>query len=181
MIMKKMQANKHAYNADIKRSHDAVKFIIIHYTGIDNDMAQAEGNFFAKTNTRSAGAHFFVDRKGNIVKSVDLNRVAWSVGGKKYANKGGKLYGIANNSNSVSIEMCDCKSNVYPSEAQIEAMVSVIKYIRKHCKNANLLIRHYDVNGKPCPGTMTDETEEGRERWIKLKARLYHDAGLDRK
>lgn len=181
MIMKKIQANRHAYDYDTKRSRNAVKFIVIHYTGIDGDTAQAEGNYFAHTNTRSAGAHFFVDRKGNIVKSVNLNRVAWSVGGKKYANKGGKLFGIANNNNSVSIEMCDCRSNIYPSEAQIKAMVSVIKYIRKHCKNANLLIRHYDVNGKPCPGTMTDETEEGHERWIKLKARLYHDAGLDTK
>ena len=179
--MKKIQASKRSYNVDVKRSHNAVKFIIIHYTGIDGDTAQAEGNYFARTNTRSAGAHFFVDRKGNIVKSVDLNRIAWSVGGKKYANKGGKLYGIANNSNSVSIEICDSRSNVYPSEAQIMACVSVIKYIRKHCKNANLLIRHYDVNGKPCPGTMTDETEEGHERWLKLKARLYHDAGMGTK
>lgn len=181
MIMKKIQASKHSYNVDVKRSHNAVKFIAIHYSGIDGDTAQAEGNYFSHTNTRSAGAHFFVDRKGNIVKSVNLNRVAWSVGGKKYANKGGKLFGIANNSNSVSIEMCDCRSNIYPSEAQIEAMVSVIKYIRKHCKNANLLIRHYDVNGKPCPGTMTDETKEGHERWLKLKARLYHDAGMGTK
>lgn len=177
--MKKIQASKHSYDYNTKRSHDAVKFIVIHYTENDGDTAQGNGNFFAKGNTKSAGAHFFVDRKGNIVKSVDLNRVAWSVGGRKYNNKGGKLYGIANNRNSVSIEMCDCKSNIYPSEAQIEAMVSVIKYIRKHCKNANLLIRHYDVNGKPCPGTMTDETEEGHERWLKLKARLYHDAGMD--
>lgn len=174
--MKKIQASRHSYGN--KRSHDAVDFIIIHYSGVDGDTAEGEGNYFKHTNTRSAGAHFFIDRNGVIVKSVDLNRTAWSVGGARYRTKGGKFYRIATNSNSVSIELCDCKSKD-PSEAQIRAVVSVIKYIRRHCKNANYIIRHYDVNGKPCPGRMTDETEEGRKRWIRLKARLVHDSGIN--
>ena len=43
------------------------------------------------------------------------NFIAWSVGGKKYTDcektGGGKMYGIATNANSISIEMCDTKKD----------------------------------------------------------------------
>lgn len=180
MTIKTIPASPKCYGE--LRDHNAVKFIVIHYTGIDNDTAVNEGNAFKNNKIRSAGAHFFVDRKGNIVKSVNLNRIAWSVGGKKYPgcdkNGGGKFYGICTNANSVSIEMCDCLHKD-PSEAQIKAIVETIKYIRKYCKNANYIIRHFDVNGKLCPGRMTDAKSADSVKWIKLKARLHKDAGMD--
>ncbi len=63
------------------RSLYSVEYDVIHYTGNKGDTAIANANYFKNSNTRSAGAHFFVDRKGTIVQSVPLNRVAWSVGG----------------------------------------------------------------------------------------------------
>lgn len=147
----------------------AVKYIVIHYTGNNNDTAKANCNYFKNSNTRSAGAHFFVDRSGTCIQSIPLERIAWSVGGFfTQKNGAGSLYKIATNTNSVSIELCDIASK-YPSEAQITAVRNLIAYIQKNCPNAKTIIRHWDVNGKSCPVRMTgkDNTE-----WKKFKAAI---------
>lgn len=137
-----------------KRSRKSIKYIVIHYTGNDRDTAKGNAYYFANGNTRQAGAHFFVDRYGNIARSIPMNRTAWAVGGFYSNDKGaGSYYNKCTNYNSVSIELCD---NVYndPSKTQIKAVKKLIKYIRKYCKNANTIIRHWDVNGKSCPVRM---------------------------
>ena len=155
----KIKAKSISYGS--KRNRSAVKYPIFHFTALKNDTAVNEGRYYANVNTRSAGAHFFIDRKGNIVKSIDLNRVAWSVGGSLYTDikktGGAKLHNIATNYNSVSIELCDI-ADKYPSKEQIEAVKYVLKYIRKYCKNATRTpIRHFDVTGKYCPATMMNK------------------------
>lgn len=154
--MKVIKANQSNYGS--KRNHDTVKYIIIHYTAGKGDTAENEGRYFQGKN-RKASAHFFIGQDGTVVKSVGLDRIAWSVGGRKYSDckktGGGRLYGIANNSNSVSIELCDNLTKD-PSEAQIRAVRSTIAYIRKYCQNADTIIRHFDVNGKHCPARMID-------------------------
>lgn len=174
--MKTIKCNKNNYN-NTKRKHEQVRFIVIHYTANNGDTAEGNGNYF-KNNVVRASAHFFIGQDGTIIKSVPLNKTAWSVGGKKYADcgktGGGKYYGVACNSNSVSIELCD-NLKKDPSEKQIKAVVKCIKYIRKYCKNANYIIRHFDVNGKHCPVRMTSKS-----KWNKFKARVYHDAGMDK-
>ena len=152
--MKVIKADRSNYGK--KRSHDAVRYIIIHYTAGNGDTAKNEGRYFQGKN-RKASAHFFIGQDGTIIKSVGLDHIAWSVGGKKYSDcaktGGGRLYGIVKNSNSVSIELCDNLTKD-PSEAQIKAVRHTIAYIRKYCKNANTIIRHFDVNGKHCPARM---------------------------
>ena len=151
------------------RPYKNVKAIVIHYTGISNDTAVNECNYFAHSNTRQAGAHIFVDRAGGICKSVPLSRPAWSVGILfTRANGAAKYWGELNNYNTVSIEMCDCAKHD-PSKAQIKAIKKAIKYIRKRCKNANKLVRHWDICGKQCPGRMSGGPGTvGYERWQKL-------------
>lgn len=137
------------------RDKKKVKYIAIHNTGNDGDTAENNGKYFAGTNARKAGAHFFIDRKGKVVKSVAMNRTAYAVGGSKYNTGGGKYYKACTNANSVSIELCDIVKK-YPSQEQITATKELIAYIRKNCPNARTVIRHYDVNGKPCPAKMVD-------------------------
>ena len=140
-----------------KRDRSKVGTIVIHYTAVFGDTAENEGKYYSTVNTREAGAHLFIDRAGKIVKSIDYDRVAWSVGGNKYTDcavtGGGSLYGIVTNENSVSIELCDIM-NQYPSKAQIRAVKRAIKNIRKYCPNAKRVCRHFDVTGKYCPATM---------------------------
>lgn len=155
MKMYKRLAKPVSYSS-IKRSRSAVKFIVVHYTGGTKDTAKNECDYFATGNTRAAGAHFFVDREGVIGKSIPMNRTAWSVGGDMRCGKPGeaKYYGICTNSNSVSIELCAIAVDP-PTTSQMESTRKLVKYIRKHCPNATTIIRHWDVNGKECPATMT--------------------------
>ena len=136
------------------RALSAVKYIVIHYTAGNDDTAIAECNYFKNGNTRSAGAHFFVDQTGACYQSIPINRSAWSVGGfYTKANGAGSYYNICTNFNSVSIELCD-NLNKDPSAKQIAATKTLVKYIQSQCPNAKTIIRHWDVNGKCCPARM---------------------------
>ncbi|MCH5268160.1 MAG: N-acetylmuramoyl-L-alanine amidase [Lachnospiraceae bacterium] len=154
MKIHKKSAKKISYGG--KRAHKEVRYIVIHYTGNRGDTAKDNATFFAKGNTREAGAHYFVDKKGEVYKSINMNRIAYSVGGSKYADQvkkgGAKYYSVCKNSNSVSIELCDCIEDV--SWTQLVRLRQLVLVIQKTCKYATNIIRHWDVNGKPCPGSM---------------------------
>lgn len=166
--MKKMIANKNSYDSII-RNRDVIKYIVIHYTGNNNDTAKSNCIYFQKQTERKAGAHFFIDDT-EIIKSVPLNRTAWSVGGFYSSYNGaGKYYKKCTNFNSVSIELCNNLKN-YPSKKQIKLLKKCIKYIKKYCKNADVIIRHWDVNGKECPLKLIGEYNY---TWDNLKKELY--------
>ena len=138
-----------------KRDRKKVYYIVMHYTGNKGDTAKNNAIYFATSNTRAAGAHFFVDKQGEIWKSIPINRTAYAVGGNQRtgARGEGKYYGKCTNANSVSIELCDCLDGV--SWKQMVSVKKLIQYIRKKCPNAKTIIRHWDVNGKACPAPMT--------------------------
>lgn len=168
--MIKIKAKPISYS-DSKRAYSSISYIVIHNTGNKGDKAESNGRYFATANTRQAGAHFFVDGKGTICKSIDINRSAWAVGGAKYPNcsktGGGKYYGKCSNYNSVSIELCDIVDK-YPTKKQIEATKKLIKKIKKTCPNIKHIIRHFDVNGKPCPAYFVDN-----KKWEKLVKEVW--------
>lgn len=160
----KKQAKKISYDSAKKRNRNDVKYIVIHYTAGKNDTAKNEADYFANSNTREAGAHFFVDREGIIYRSIPMNRTAWAVGGAKYSNcgstGGGSYYGKCTNYNSVSIELCAI-ADKEPSKKQTEATKWLIdNYIKKYCKKADTIIRHFDVTGKECPARMTGKNNK---------------------
>ena len=150
-----------------KRNLKDIKYIVIHYTGNKGDTAQNNARYFANTNTRAAGAHFFVDKKGEVWKSVKLERTAWAVGNDYRSGAPGEAtyYGKCTNSNSVSIELCDCLSET--NWEQMKATRQLVKYIKGKCPNAKTIIRHWDVNGKQCPAPMTGIDNE---KWNRLKS-----------
>lgn len=148
------------------RALSSVKYIVIHYTGVSNDTAKNEVRYFANGNTRSAGAHYFVDQTGAVYQSIPINRAAWSVGGFYTQIYGaGSYYNKCTNYNSVSIEMCD-NVNKDPSAKQTAAVKKLVAYIQKQCPNAKTIIRHWDVNGKSCPARMAGRTNS---KWTKFK------------
>ena len=92
-IHKKL-AKSISYDTSKKRSLNSIKYIVIHYTGNKGDTAKGNATYFATSNTRQAGAHFFVDKGGKIYKSINMNRIAWAVGGKYSTSNGaGSYYG----------------------------------------------------------------------------------------
>lgn len=163
--MKYIKAKPISFDNTRRRDKNDIIWIVVHYTGNRNDRAISNAKYYQTMNDREAGAHFFIDRSGDVVKSIAMERTAWAVGGNKYTdcNKtgGGKLYGKCTNYNSVSIELCDVVDQ-YPSAAQIIAVKEIIKYIRKYCPNAKTVVRHFDVTGKHCPASMMDDKTWGR-------------------
>lgn len=142
-----------SYDSGKKRKLEDVKYIVIHYTGNKGDTAKSNANYFATFNTRQTGAHFFVDKQGEVWKSVNINRTAWAVGGdQRSGDGGGKYYGKCTNAISVSIELCDCCTNT--NWNQMKAARELVQYIQKKCPNAKTIVRHWDVNGKNCPAPM---------------------------
>lgn len=145
-----------------KRNLEDIEYIVIHYTGNKADTAKNNADYFATGNTRQAGAHFFVDKQGEIWKSINMNRIAWAVGGKySLTNGAGAYYGECTNANSISIELCDCC--VDTNWKQKLATRQLIQYIQKKCPNAKTIIRHWEVNGKKCPAPMVG-TDNGK--WL---------------
>jgi len=162
--IKKLRAKPVSYDS-AKRNRADVKYIVIHWTGNTKDTAKNNAVYFATNNTRQAGAHLFIDQKGNIIKSVSLNHAAWSVGGGLFTkcNGAAKYFKKCTNHNSVSVELCAFTPE-YPKK-QAKAVKKAIKYIRKYCPNATTVIRHWDVNGKDCPHGMTGHSNE---TWVKF-------------
>lgn len=174
--LKKNLANRKNYGS--KRSTKDIKYIIIHFTANDGDTDENNGKYF-ENNVTYTSAHYFVD-DDSITQSVPDNYVAYSVGGNKYNNNGGRLYGKATNQNTLSIELCDDVKNgtVYPSKATIENAIAFTKTLmKKYNIPQDHVIRHYDVNGKPCPaywcGTSTKDKKWKTEFWDKLNP--YYD------
>ena len=167
MKIYKISASSHSYGG--KRALSSVKAIVIHYTGNKDDSARANAMYFKSSNKRSAGAHFFVDSSGDVYQSVDMSRVAWAVGGFFTQKSGaGSYYKKLTNTNTVSIELCNIADR-YPTDKQTTAVRDLIQYIQERCPNATKVVRHWDINGKNCPGRMVgkDNTE-----WKKFLAAI---------
>ena len=154
-------------NTHITRCTDRqVKYIAIHYTA---GSTSRKGTALSTRNvflSRSASADFVVD-DGLIVQiNPDIrNYYCWAVGDKKNAySGGGRLYGVARNRNTVSIEICSClrpgttasvpnHSGWYFTDSALENARRLVRYLmRVYGINKENVIRHYDVSGKPCPG-----------------------------
>lgn len=163
-----------SYGGD--RAYSAVKYIVIHYTGNNGDTARNNCNFFARGNTRSAGAHFYVSQNGDVYQSIQMKKVAYAVGGfVTQKNGAGSYYKKCTNTNSVSIELCDNASKD-PSAAQNEAVRQLVAYIRSVCPNANTIIRHWDVSGKSCPARMTGTNNA---KWVAFRAAITAGKAAD--
>ena len=149
------------------------KYIVIHYVGAVST-AKNNADYFYNA-YRGASAHYFVD-ENEIWQVVEDTDTAWSVGGSKYNNAGGSMYGIIKNSNSLSIEMCvkrDVNGNWYYEQATLDNTASLVQAkMAEYGISANNVYRHYDVTGKSCPANYLDDNS-----WGVLKAKLTNGTG----
>ena len=173
---KKRLSNRANYGSH--RVLSKIKYIVIHYTANDGDSDEGNGNYFAN-NIVKASAHYFVDGD-SVTQSVPDDYVAWSVGDKKYSNcnktGGGKFYGQCNNTNSISIELCDEVRNGKSdfSAATIENAIELTKILmKKYNVDISRVIRHFDVSGKPCPAPYVDNA-----KWKEFKNMITESGDL---
>lgn len=151
-----------AANYGGEREFSDIGWIVMHYTANQNDTAEGNGKYFAN-NVVKASAHLFVD-DDSIVLSVPFNRIAYSVGGKKYANcaktGGGKYYGKCTNANSISVELC-CGADGNPTAKTIANALELVLFLREEYGiPQERVIRHFDVTGKPCPAFWCGSAEK---------------------
>lgn len=160
-------ANKQNYGG--VRALNTIKYLVYHYTGNDGDSDEGNGKHF-HNHIVKASAHYFVD-DDSVTQSVPDNYIAYSVGGRCQSSHH-PLYKVCTNSNSISVEMCDCCKNgvVEITDKTIENAIELGKALmKKYNIPIKNVIRHYDVNGKACPncnGLLNDAT------WNAFKSRL---------
>jgi N-acetyl-anhydromuramyl-L-alanine amidase AmpD len=162
------------------RRTGAISYIVIHYVGATGD-AKANVNYYNTYNR--ASCDFYVGFAGDIwqYNTDPANWYSWEVGGDQRAgHKGGKLYGVAKNSNCIGIEMCVRNSgDLTPNsrawhfeQATILSTVKLTQYLMQvYGIPLGHVIRHYDVNGKLCPGVYGWNADSGSEdAWTNFKA-----------
>lgn len=154
------------------RNASQIRYLVYHYTGNDGDRAANNAKYF-QNNIVKASAHYFVDDT-TVWRSVPDLKVAWSVGGSKYANAdktgGGTMYGVITNTNSISIEMCDTiRNGVYQaSEATLANAAALGRALmEKYDIPIENVYRHFDVTGKHCPSYLVNA-----QKWAEFKKRL---------
>lgn len=172
--IKEVQAN--GGNFGEGRKAEDIRYLVIHYTGNDGDTAAANARYYQNTVVK-ASAHYFVDDT-DIYRSVPELRIAWAVGGKKWADcestGGGTMYGTVTNANSISVELCDTrKDGVYgASEETLKNAAELCREIMaRYGIPVERVVRHFDVTGKHCPAYMMDQAV-----WEAFKARLTFPA-----
>lgn len=168
--IKEQLANSGNYGGS--RNASQIRYLVYHYTGNDGDSAANNAKYF-QNNIVKASAHYFVDDT-TVWRSVPDLKVAWSVGGSKYANAdktgGGTMYGVITNTNSLSIEMCDTiRNGVYQaSEATLANAAALGRALmEKYGIPIENVYRHFDVTGKHCPSYLVNA-----QKWAEFKKRL---------
>jgi N-acetylmuramoyl-L-alanine amidase len=122
------------------RLKENIKFIIIHYTGMQSEI---ESISRLKNIKSKVSCHYFINRKGLIVQMVKDNQVAWHAGKSKWKN-------FKNlNENSIGIELVN-KGHEYGyqnfSNIQITSLINLCKDLKKKymIKKENFL-GHSDI------------------------------------
>jgi N-acetylmuramoyl-L-alanine amidase CwlA len=167
-----LKAASRCYSATARSAGD-IKYIVVHYTGNHGDTAKGNATYFSPSgsNTRSAGAHYFVDDTA-VYSSVPDLYPAWSVGDK--ANGKGTMYGTVTNRNSLNIEMCGTGTGTEASEATICNAVALIKALQAKYGIANdHIYRHYDVTTKQCPAWLVSAAA-----WAAFKKRFEEEVDM---
>lgn len=133
---KEIWCNKGNFTESNRKSSD-IDTLVIHYTGNDGDTAENNGNYF-KNNVVETSAHYFVDDT-TVVRSVADKNIAWHAGDWDI------------NCRSIGIEIAGSTS-----ECKGKTLENVIlltqRLMRKYNIKKDRVIRHYDANGKICPG-----------------------------
>ncbi len=178
-----MNINKKLMNINhtsLKRSKNAIKWIVIHYVGALGD-AKDNATYYGSTYV-GASADFFVGFKGDIWQANDYyNYYSWHCGGGLQGSGGAKYYQQCTNSNSIGIEMCVKKKSTatmnatdrdwYFEDATINATVELVRHLMSELSiDINHVIRHYDVTSKICPNPFVYNT--GKVTWEQFKAKI---------
>ena len=137
MILK----TKHSPNFSKKtRNNDQIKLIVLHYTGMQSKIASVKR---LTNSSHKVSCHYLIDRKGEILKMVNENKIAWHAGKSKWKNFNNL------NKNSIGIELVN-KGHEFGYEkftnVQINKLINLCLILKKKykIKNSNI-VGHSDI------------------------------------
>lgn len=141
--------------------NQVVKYICIHNTDNYNHGANAKCHAKAQHDGNFSGysAHVYVDDTG-AYQATPYNRGAWHIG-VNYG--GGRLFGIANNRNTIGIEVCVQAGYNY-EKAFLNAVDVCKQLMKKYDVDADHVIQHYDACAKNCPSAI-----RAHKDWARFK------------
>ena len=124
----------------INKSQRSIKYVIIHYTGMQSEIASIDR---LKNRKSKVSCHYLINRKGVIIKMVDENNIAWHAGKsrwKKFTNL---------NKNSIGIELVN-KGHEFGyqnfSKRQIKSLIRLCKRLKKqYLISTENFLGHSDV------------------------------------
>lgn len=178
-----MQINKNLMQRNhtpLKRNLADFKFIVIHYVGALGDAW--ENTEYYKNSDVGASADFWVGFDGSIWQGNDYrNFYSWAIGGGLQGSGPHPYFQIAQNRNSVSIEMCVHKKSTatmnatdkdwYFEDTTVESAAWLTAHLMKELDiDINHVIRHYDVNAKICPNPFV--YDNGKTTWMGFKNKV---------
>ena len=137
MKVKKLKSPNHPIKP---RKSSQIKFIIIHYTGMQSERESIKKLISKKS---EVSAHYLINRKGDLVKMVEENYVAWHAGKSRWKN-------FTNlNSRSIGIELVNKGHRLgYEnfSKKQIKKLILLSKFlIKKYKIKKTNILGHSDI------------------------------------
>lgn len=160
--------NGHINTHITRYANRQVKYIAIHYTAGASSRKGTALSTRQVFMTRSASADYVVDDEQIVEINPDIrNYYCWAVGDSKNRySGGGRLYGVATNKNTVSIEICSSLTagtsaavanhqGWYFTDKALDNALKLVRHLMKvyGIKKENV-VRHYDISGKLCPGVI---------------------------
>ncbi len=123
-----------------KRSQNEIKFVIIHYTGMQSEIESIKR---LKNPNSKVSCHYLINRKGKIIQMVKDRNIAWHAGKSRW-----KKFKNLNN-NSIGIELVNKGHRLgYQnfSSKQIKTLIKLCKILKNKyaIKNENFL-GHSDI------------------------------------
>ncbi len=122
------------------RNVKSIKFVIIHYTGMQSEIESIKR---LKSFKHKVSCHYLINRKGNIIQMVREKHIAWHAGKSRWQN-----YNNLNDS-SLGIELVNKGHRIYYenfTKEQINSLIKLCKFIKKkyRIKKENFL-GHSDI------------------------------------
>lgn len=133
---------------------DAVKGIVIHYTGSSGTTAEGRRDYFENLNQDSGAAqssHFIVGLSGEIIQCIPTDEIAYA--------------SLSRNSDTIAIEYCHNTEDGAIGDSTYDSLVKLTAWLMESygLKSTNI-IRHYDINSIECPKYFV----ENQEVWTKF-------------
>ena len=140
-----------------KRLKKSIKFVIIHYTGMQSEIDSIER---LKNIKSRVSCHYLINRKGEIIQMVGDNKVAWHAGKSKWKN-------FENlNENSIGIELVNKgHEHGYQNFSNIQ-IINLIKLCKKLKKKYKIISENFLGHSDIAPLRKLDPGE--KFPWKKL-------------